>query len=304
MILLLLAIAAGVATLLITFFVAESLAERSAVRRSLRTLDDYEMPGVRDRELLVPVGDRVFAPMLGGLTSLGRKATPAGWLEATRRKLITAGSPSGLTAEGILTLKGVGLVSGVLWIPLVWFGLGLSSLLGVVAIALLWVASFIGPDAVLNRKVEARKHAVARQLPNLLDLLVISVEAGLGFEQALDRTTDAVPGPLSEEFRRMLQEIRIGSSRSQALRALDERTEVQELRSFILAMLQADAFGVSIARILRAQADEMRVRRRIAAQELAQKAPVKMLFPLVFCIFPAIFVVVLGPAMIKITSIL
>ncbi len=302
--LLILAIGAGVATLLVTYLIAESIAQKAEVRQSLRALDDYEMPGVRDREMLVPVGERLFAPMAGGLTALGRRFTPVGWLETTRQKLITAGSPNGLTAEGMLTLKGVGLVSGVVWVPLVWFGLGVSSLMGVIAIALLWGACFIAPDAFLNRKVDARKHAIARQLPNLLDLLVISVEAGLGFEQALDRTTTTIPGPLSEEFLRMLQEVRIGASRAEALRALDARTDVPELRSFILAMLQADAFGVSIAQILRSQADEMRVRRRLAAQEIAQKAPVKMLFPLVFCIFPALFVIILGPAMIKIGTIL
>ena len=155
---------------------------------------------------------------------------------------------------------------------------------------------------MLNRKIEDRQKEISRKLPDILDLLVISVEAGLGFEQALDRTCTAVPGALSDEFRRMLHEIRIGSTRADALRAMADRSDVPELRGFILAMLQADTFGVSISRLLRSQADEMRIKRRLLAQEKAQKAPVKMLFPLVFCIFPSIFVVILGPAMINISQ--
>ncbi len=211
-----------------------------------------------------------------------------------------AGNPPNLNVDKILVMKLLGLVSVVFWLPITLM-LGFQGPLLLVGIVVLWGVSFMYPDVLLNRKIEDRQKEISRKLPDILDLLVISVEAGLGFEQALDRTCTAVPGALSDEFRRMLHEIRIGSTRADALRAMADRSDVKELRSFILAMLQADTFGVSISRLLRSQADEMRIKRRLMAQEKAQKAPVKMLFPLVFCIFPSIFVVILGPAMINIS---
>jgi tight adherence protein C len=169
-----------------------------------------------------------------------------------------------------------------------------------VAFGLFALALVLGPDAVLSRRVDERQHELQVTLPDVLDLLTISVEAGLGFEQALDRTISAVPGALSEEFSRMLGEVRAGASRADAMRALEQRTNVPEIRSFVLAILQADTFGVSIGRVLRSQSEEMRIKRRQLAEERAQKAPVKMLIPMVFCIFPAIFVVIIGPAILNI----
>jgi tight adherence protein C len=292
----------GGAVLLIGFFTAAVVVERADVRESLRRLEGYKIQDVRDQEMLAPISERVFAPFVNSLSSLTGRFTPQGYREQVARKLTLAGNPAGLTVDQIVVLKFVGALSIIAWVPLIIFGLGAAGLLAFVAIAVLWGGSFMGTDVYLGRRIEDRQHAIAVQLPDILDLLVISVEAGLGFEQALERTTEAVPGPLADEFRRMLRETRIGATRADALRAMDERADVPELRAFILAMLQADTFGVSIARILRAQADEMRIRRRLRAQEQAQKAPIKMLFPLVFCIFPSIFVVILGPALIQISQ--
>ncbi len=177
---------------------------------------------------------------------------------------------------------------------------GLSMKMNLLVFVLLSVAAFLLPEARLTSAIEDRQKLIQRQLPDILDLLVISVEAGLGFEQALDRTVASVPGELSLEFARMLGETRAGVARADALRALEERVDVPEVRSFVLAVIQADTFGVSIGQVLRSQADEMRVKRRQLAEERAQKAPVKMLIPMVFCIFPALFVVVIGPAIISI----
>jgi tight adherence protein C len=291
---------AGLAVVIGVGALGLQLQERAALRDSLRRLDDFGVRDTRDRELLSPVSARTLAPAWRSVVGFGRRVTPVGYLEQTRKKLVKAGRPEPEALDRFLVAK----IVCILLIPVAIFAvfavLDLSGLNAVLAAALFSFALFFLPDAILNRKVEERVHAIRISLPEILDLLVISVEAGLGFEQALDRVVDAVPGPLSDEFRRMLGEVRAGSSRADAMRAMEARLDVADVRSFILTMLQADTFGVSIGRVLRSQAEEMRIRRRQYAQELAQKAPVKMLIPMVFCIFPALFVVVLGPAVLDI----
>lgn len=292
----------GVAVGLVIFFVLSQAEDKSVVRESLRQLDGYEVDNVRDQELLNPLTDRAFKPILTGLTGLGRRFTPVGYVEQVKLKLVRAGKPGPDAADRFLAIR----VVTVALVPVafignyVWNPLGMDGMLHHAVFGMMAFALIAGPDAILNRKVEERQYELRRSLPDIMDLLVISVEAGLGFEQALDRVIANVPGPLSQEFARVLGEVRAGASRADAMRALDERTDVPEIRSFVLAILQADTFGVSIGRVLRSQADEMRIKRRQLAQERAQKAPVKMMVPMVFCIFPALFVVVLGPAIINI----
>ena len=288
----------GAAVGLIIFAVGMQAEERSVVRSSLRRLEGYEVENVRDQELLNPLRERAITPALKSLTDLGRRFTPVGYVDKVRMKFVYAGEPSPDAVDRYLATQVLGVVIAV--VVSLFALLSLEGLFrwSVVLFALL--LGFLGPSATLNRKVEDRQHQLRIKLPDVLDLLTISVEAGLGFEQALDRTVAAVPGPLSEEFARMLGEVRAGASRADAMRAMETRCNVPEVRSFVLAILQADTFGVSIGRVLRAQADEMRVKRRQLAQEQAQKAPVKMLIPMVFCIFPALFVIVLGPAVINI----
>ena len=276
--------------------------EKATVRASLRQLEGYQVENVRDQELLKPVRERALAPVLAGLTGLGRRFTPVGYVDQVKRKHAALGISGAETVDRFLAVRVVSVALIPVMFILFFFVLQPPGMLRIGGFLLVSVLLVLGPDATLNRKVDERKMSIRIALPDVLDLLVISVEAGLGFEQALDRTVASVPGALTEEFSRMLGEVRAGASRGDAMRNLEARCDVPELRSFVLAILQADTFGVSIGRVLRAQADEMRIKRRQLAQEQAQKAPVKMLIPMVFCIFPALFVVVLGPAIINIAN--
>jgi tight adherence protein C len=290
---------AGLALAVYTAFV--HFDERSTVRASLRQIEGYDIiTSIRERELLGSAKERIAGPLFDGLIRLGRRFTPQGYVDKTKKKLIVSGKYDPVDHDRFLALRVITIAAIPVVLILFWTVLALHGKERVLAAALTVLFLILGPDAILNRQVQERQMKIREALPDILDLLTISVEAGLGFEQALDRTVSAVPGPLSDEFTRMLNEVRAGSTRAAAMRAIDERTDVVEVRSFILAILQADTFGVSIGRILRSQADEMRVKRKQMAQERAQKAPVKMLLPMVFCVFPALFVVVLGPAVINI----
>ncbi|MBV8692160.1 MAG: type II secretion system F family protein [Actinobacteria bacterium] len=279
--------------------VLEQADERATIRGSLRQLQGYELDNARDRELAEPVRERVILPIVTRLVGVGKVFTPADYVAKVRHRLTVAGKPTQEQLDRFLAVRVITIALIPVWFFVSLFVLHLGRRNGFLVFALLALASVLGPDAILNRRMAERQHLIQIKLPDILDLLTISVEAGLGFEQALDRTVGAVPGPLSEEFARMLGEVRAGARRADAMRALDERTDVSEVRSFVLAILQADTFGVSIGRVLRSQADEMRVRRRQLAQERAMKAPVKMLIPMVFCVFPALFVVVIGPAVLS-----
>ncbi|MCC6225690.1 MAG: type II secretion system F family protein [Microthrixaceae bacterium] len=293
----------GVALAGVIYTLLSRIDEREVVRDSLRQLDGYELENQRDAELLAPFAERALVPVLEGLTGLGRRFTPMGYVDKVRQKFVYAGDATPDAVDRFLAVRVVTAVGAVLAFFAVFVfgllplspGMATNATGGFLILALL-----LGPDSILNRKVQERQHGIQVMLPDVLDLLTISVEAGLGFEQAMDRVIDSVPGPLSDEFARMLGETRAGASRADAMRSMDERCNVAELRSFVLAILQADTFGVSIGRVLRAQSEEMRIKRRQLAQEKAQKAPVKMLIPMVFCIFPALFVVVLGPAALNI----
>jgi tight adherence protein C len=269
--------------------------EKATVKASLKALEEYERADLRQRELQSPLVQRVLQPIGRSLAAVGRSFMPAGYLEGVRRKLVVAGRPGPEELDRFRMVR-------VLTAAAVPFALVLCLLMPaaprtrIAVFLFMAIALLLGPDAILNRQMEERRQAIRARLPDVIDMLTISVEAGLGFDQALERTVAAVPGPLTDEFQRMLGEMRAGAGRADSMRALDARTDVPELRSFILALIQAETFGVSIGRILRGQSEEMRIKRRQQAQEEAQKAPVKLLFPMVLCVFPGIFVVLLGPS--------
>ncbi len=255
---------------------------------------------LREQELKENFGSRVLVPVVSRAGRLARRVTPLDARERIEKKLLLAGSPVGWDAERILAFKIIGAVAGFVGSLLLLQVMSFSPFVQIVIIALLTFVGFILPDSRLNSRVEDRKKEILRTLSDTLDLLTISVEAGLSLNAAIAMVVRNVPGVLSSEFARMLQEIQLGVPRSDAFRHLAERTDVDELNAFALAMVQADIFGVSIASVLRTQASQLRIKRRQAIEAKAAQTPVKMVFPLVLCILPALFVVIVGPGAIEI----
>jgi tight adherence protein C len=286
----------ALATLLLTGSERRDVARRSALLESFRSTP---VP-LRQKELEVPFAERIIDPLTKRFVVAGRRLTPDERLDRIRTRLDLAGNPAGWDVDRVLGLKALGLATGILVgvvLPSV-AGWGLRGVfLTTLALALL---GWFGPTMWIYQIGFDRTEQIRRELPDALDLLTISVEAGLAFDAALAQVARNSDGPLAKELFRVLQEMQIGTGRTDALRALGERTDVEELRIFVGAMVQADTFGIPIANVLRVQSKEMRIKRSQRAEEKAQQVPVKILFPLIFCILPALFIVVMGPAGIKI----
>ena len=277
--------------------------DRSNLRSKLRSIDDlYNLIDARDQEIVQPVADRIAAPLWGLLTKVGWKFSPKGRIEEIRVMLRRAGRPE-VDTDRYLALR----VLSLLVAPFVAFGVWSvmaysGSLLRLAATGVAISCCTILPSRRLRREVETRESIIRKQLPDIMDLLVICMEAGLGFTSAVSRTVANLDGEMSDEFALALGEMRAGASRSDALTGLAERVQIPEVRTFVAAIRQADQFGISVSTVLRDQAEHMRITRRQLAQEKAMKAPVKMLVPMVFCIFPPMFLIVIGPAGISLTS--
>jgi tight adherence protein C len=245
--------------------------------------------------------DRILRPVLSGLRRFGARITPVGTPQRLRRRLDLAGNTPPWTSEGILVLKAVATLSlGGLGL-LIWLMSGSPK--GLLLFVLLGALGYWLADLLLYNTGLKRQEAMRRAAPDTLDMLTVCVEAGLGFDAGLSQVADNTTGPLAAEFARMLKEIQLGRSRAEAFTDLAERTDVIEIKSFVAAVVQADRLGVPIAGVLREQAAELRVRRRQRAEEKAQKVPVKIIFPVLVCIFPVFFIIVIGPGAIRIAQV-
>lgn len=253
-----------------------------------------------EAEMSLPLTDRFFRPVYA---KLGRKLTARVTLDrqqALQEKINLAGRPGGLSVGSFLVLRYVALVVGAGVGYLLGVVLSLTTPLNLVAPVAGAVVGMALPKIFLDRRVRGRQKEILLGLPSALDLLTISVEAGLGFDAALARVIEKYKNALSAEFSQVLVEIRLGRPRMEALEDLGRRCRVEELNNFLQAIVQSEQLGVGIANVLRIQSEEIRRRRRQRAEEQGQKAPLKMLFPMVGCIFPTLFIVLLGPAVIQV----
>ncbi len=279
---------------ILIIFAVRQMNQSKAISERLDQYTDVSL-SLEELELQQPFRERVLKPLFRSiLTTLGRFGLKQNQ-ERLRINLQLAGNPGNITPNMFIGLRMALAISLLVVVGLLVIGRMpfMQALMGTLIAAMI---GYILPGIWLDRKIKERKKNILKALPDALDLLCISVEAGLAFDLALQRVAQKWDNELSREFQRVLQDIRLGRTRREALRDLVTRTGVEDVQTFVSAVIQADQLGVSMSKILRIQSDQLRVRRRQRAEEAAQKAPVKMLIPMVFLIFPALFVVILGPA--------
>jgi tight adherence protein C len=279
---------------------ALSSSSETGVVRSLAVLEAMtNAPKELNQQLDKPFAERVVAPFHNRALNIGRRISGADTAERIRRKLDLAGNPPGWTVDRVLSGKVLGAVVGL--VGGLIFSLMISSpAMKIIIIIGATVVGFFAPNLYLYQRTHERSERLQRDLPDAIDLLTISVESGLGFDAAVQQVARNTEGPLADELSRVLREMQIGQGRSDALRALGERTNVTDVRTFVGAMVQADSFGIPVAQVLRVQSAEIRVKRRQRAEEKAQQVPVKITIPLIFCILPTLFIAVMGPAVLSI----
>lgn len=273
-----------------------SLRKPASMERRVQMLSRQKPASLRELEMQESFTARVLGPAVGRLLAGAGRVAPKSNAERTRRNLIIAGSPYNLS---LLDFMGLRLVSAICLGCLGAVVAGLRQELFPMHLVYAVGAFVVGlylPNYWLKRRIKGRQKAIIRALPDALDMLTIAVDAGLGFDQAMMRVSEKWDNELTRELQRAINEMRLGVRRTDALRNLVYRTDVSDLASFVAVLVQADRLGVSIAAVLHAQSEQMRMRRRQRAEEEARKAPLKMLFPLVLFIFPSLFVVILGPA--------
>ena len=294
----------GAAMVLVAIYLVATAiptSEPRGLNRSLAVLEAMtDAPAELTAELERPFSERVLDPFQARALKIGRRLVGADAGERIRHKLDLAGNPAGWTVDRVIGGKVIGAVAGLI-IALV-FSLMLGSSIPIRLLVVIGgtLAGFFAPNLYLYQKGYDRAEKLQRGLPDAIDLLTISVESGLGFDAAVQQVARNTEGPLAEEFSRVLREMQIGQGRSAALRAMADRTNVPDVRTFVSAMVQADAFGIPVAQVLRVQSSEVRVKRRQRAEQKAQQVPVKITIPLIFCILPTLFIAVMGPAVINI----
>jgi tight adherence protein C len=249
-------------------------------------------------ELVLPFSERILRPTIGGLGKSLARMLPANFLAGIQKSLIMAGST--MPASNFVTVWGLCTASFAGLAIMALAALGGVSAQGFLGLLVMTIIGFVLPTFWLRSAVRSRQRRITKALPDAMDLITTCVEAGLGLDAALAKVAEQMKGPLAEELSQTLREVSMGRLRREALSDLGQRTGVQELISFVNAVIQAEQLGVSIAHVLKVQSDQMRTHRRQRAEQLAHEAPIKMMFPLVLCIFPAFMLVILGPAVIRI----